>query len=377
MVYWPWQQNSIATASLNPIRPTVKASLNPFNSAVMNTGGMEVPIGDAYSLPVSRELALSVPAVNRGLFLICSTIAALPMKRRDANGNFVDAGWLKQPEAGRPGFNTWFDIALDLRLNAVAYLRVTDRDTNGQPTVGGCEYIELTRVGAQYDNNKILRLTIDGVVQNPANIIGFQGLGKGLLVEGARTIRTAIALEAAAKRYADAPLPASVLENISGFELTDEEIDSLIENFKRSRNQEGVGYTNGGVKVNTLGWDARQLQLVEARQFSNTQLANLIGLPSRYMAGAAAASGGSITYANVTQDNRELVDFSLKPVANVLESRLSMMDAAGPDVEVDMDRLLRGNPMERADLYSKLIPLGVLTVEEARLMEDLVEGSSL
>ena len=38
----------------------------------------------------------------------------------------------------------------------------------------------------------------------------------------------------------------------------------------------------------------------------------------------------------------------------------------------DLDDFLRGNPLERADVYQKLIPLGVLTVEEAREEEDLV-----
>ena len=44
----------------------------------------------------------------------------------------------------------------------------------------------------------------------------------------------------------------------------------------------------------------------------------------------------------------------------------------GEYVEFDLDDFLRGDPLTRADVYSKLIPLGVLTVEEAREEEDLV-----
>jgi phage portal protein BeeE len=68
------------------------------------------------------------------------------------------------------------------------------------------------------------------------------------------------------------------------------------------------------------------------------------------------------------------LDFSLRPLLTAIEQRLSMDDVTvrGQYVEFDLDDFLRGDPLTRADVYSKLIPLGVLTVDEAREEEDLV-----
>jgi phage portal protein BeeE len=49
----------------------------------------------------------------------------------------------------------------------------------------------------------------------------------------------------------------------------------------------------------------------------------------------------------------------------------------GISVRFALDQRLRGNPLERAELYEKLIAIGVLTVDEARRWEDLApEGNA-
>jgi len=45
----------------------------------------------------------------------------------------------------------------------------------------------------------------------------------------------------------------------------------------------------------------------------------------------------------------------------------------GQKARFDLDDFLRGNPLERAEIYSKLVPLGVMTVDEVRRDEDLVK----
>jgi HK97 family phage portal protein len=343
------------------------------------TGGFEVE-GSA-ELPVSRDLALSVPAVHRGVSLLSTTVAGLPLSRVDAQGRRVDLGWLDQPEPGRSRYATFSDLATDLLLDGVGYLWVRDRHSTGAPKRGACEYVAIPRISVTHVDGTV-QVRVDGRPVDRSDIIAFPGWHKGIRVHGARIIRTAIALEAAARRYADTPMPAQILVNNSGYELTDTEIDDLIAAYKKSRNSEAVGYVNAGVTAQSVGFDAAQLQLVEARAFTNSQLANLLGVPSHLIAGASSMSGSNLTYQNVTQENRAFVDYGLKPLIRAIESRLSMSDAAGiawdnqvtprgTQVRFDLDALLRGNPLERAQLYQILIPLGVLTVDEARDMEDL------
>lgn len=349
------------------------------------TTGQRVDVSGVWEAPITRALALSVPAVLRGVSLVATTVAGLPLIRYGADGARADLGFLEQPEAGRPRFATFTDLGMDLILEGVAYLYVRERDGRA-PAFGGCAYIAPDRVAVEAaDHRNPQRVTIDGDPVNPADVIGFHGWHDGILNHGSRIIRTALALEAAARRYADTPLPSVVLVNTSGYDLTDTEISDLIRAYKAGRNQEGVGYVNAGVEIKPIGWDASQLQLVEARQYTATQVANLVGVPAHVIAGAAAQGGGNLTYQNTTQENRVLIDYGLKPLARALETRLSLSDVAGAAwanqvtprghrVRVDLDALLRGNPTERADLYAALIPLGVLTVDEARALEDLAPG---
>lgn len=364
--------------------PDVQASESwPSGSATVYdlTTGARVSVAGVYDYPVPRSLALSVPAILRGVTLKCTTVAALPIERVAPDGTRVDLGWVEQPEAGRPRFQTFNDIGFDLELSGRSYLRILARDASGAPKRGGCEYIPLNRIGDITLSDGRRSVTIDAKPVNPTDVIGFEGWHDGILNHGARTIRTALALEAASRRYADNPSPSQVLVNQSDDDLLDEEITELLEGFKGANNTEAVRYLNKMVKLEQVGFDPKSLQLVEARQFLNTLLANLIGVPAWAIAGAQAADGGSV-YANVGQENRSLIDYGAKFLATAIESRLSLSDVTGQAwtnqvtprgtiVRFKMDGLLRGNPLERAQLYTLLVPLGILTVEEARAMEDL------
>jgi HK97 family phage portal protein len=224
-------------------------------------------------------------------------------------------------------------------------------------------------------------ITIDGKRVAAKDVIGFQGWHDGIRHHGSRILRTALALEKAAKRYADTPLPSMVLKNTSTYELDDTEITELLAGVKAARNTDAVGYINAGIELDTTGWDASELQLVEARMFTSAQIANLVGVPAGLIAGASA-SGSTLTYQNVAQDNRAFIDFGLSPALKAIESRLSMSDVMGKAwahqvtprgtvLRFNLQGILRGNPLERAQIYSSLIEAGVITAAEARLMEDL------
>jgi hypothetical protein len=63
----------------------------------------------------------------------------------------------------------------------------------------------------------------------------------------------------------------------------------------------------------------------------------------------------------------------LRPIMQLVEQRLSMPDITprGHSVRFDTTAFLRGNPTELADLITKLVPLGILTEDEARAVLDL------
>lgn len=352
------------------------------SSVYQYTSGTAVPVWGVNVPEVSRELALSIPSVLRGVTLISTTIAGLPLERIDSRGQRVELGWLRQPEAGRPRFATVVDTITDLILDGRAYWRIIQRDTSGAPAFGGCEYIALHRIGDIRLADGGHTITIDGKVVDPGDVLAFEGIHNGIRRHGARLIRMLLSLEAAAKRYADTPLPSVTLVNESGYVLDDDEIDAALAEYKTARNQEGVGYVKD-LKPVVTAWDSAQLQLVEARQYTNTLTASLLGLPEQYIPGAATSAGGAIRYQNVTQDARALIDYGLKQWIAPFEARLSMSDIQGSawanqvtprgtTVRVVLDGLLRGNTKEQAEIAEILIRSGVITPEQAAAMFDFI-----
>ena len=353
----------------------VQAALTPHTEAAvyhLRTGRNLADDYAAWNLetPVTTREALAVPALARGVDLLTTTLASFPMERL-VNGRPAPVEWLRQPEPNRPRWNTLVDTARDLLLEGVAYWRVTTRDDRGLPT--SVEYLEPTRVQVSTSSEGIQIITVDGLVVTGRDLIAFEGWHDGIRHHGARIIRTALALESAAKRYADVPLPLTILSNQSTYELDHAEVQALLDAWKQARQASSVAYTNAGIDAKAMGWDAAQTQLVEARQFTASQIANLVGVPAYLVAGAAGVSSGQLTYANVSQEARAFLDYGVGPLVRCVESRLSVDDVTDSQhtVRFALDQRLRGNPLERAQLYEKLIPLGVLTVEEARQWEDL------
>jgi hypothetical protein len=80
-----------------------------------------------------------------------------------------------------------------------------------------------------------------------------------------------------------------------------------------------------------------------------------------------------LTYANRNDLYRSLLDTSLRPIMDLISGRLSMPDIVPRThaVRFDTTAFLRGDPNQIADLITKLVPLGILNEEEARLVLDL------
>ena len=371
MALWPLRAQASVDHVQASARPMDLAPLvaSPRSWEELATGGLDSP--------VSRKDAMAVPAVARALDLITTTVAGLPWehlvtdpetgkKTRTPLSTFME-----QPESNRPRYATIIDTARDLIMDGRAYWIVRERYADGYPR--SVKYAPLGDVSVFADDwGDTLRVTYRGRDVNPRDVIAFEGWHDGIRNHGARIIRTALALEAAARRYADAPLPSLIVSNQSGYELSPSEVQELLDGVKKARQASSVGYVNAGAKLDTMGWSSEQIQLVEARVFTNAALANLCGIPAHFIA-ASNVGGSSLTYANASQEARTLIDYGMKPLLTALESRLGMADVTprGHTVRLELDAMLRGNPMERSQLYHSLIPLGVLTVQEARDWEDL------
>ena len=360
----------------NFIKPDNDKAVNKVDAAIAPYNIIDTvnPFGYSQGGFVNRADAMGVPAVARARNIICGTIGSLPLevRRKSNNSKVPTPTFIEQPDPRMPASVVFTYIAEDLLFTGKAYMRILELDINGRPL--SAEWIAANRVTTFLDKTgfNITGYMVDGSRvpdYGLGSLIPFTGLDEGVLNRAGRLIQTAISLEKAVKRYADEPTPSVVLK--SNLPLPAERVTALLNAWKKARQERATAFINDTVDFQSVGFSSTDLQLAEARQYVATEIARAMNLPSYYL---DAPTGGSMTYSNAIDTRRGLVDFSLRPIMTAIEQRLSQDDITprGSLVRFDLDDFFRGNPLERADIYSRLIPLGVMTVEEAREREDLV-----
>lgn len=343
----------------------------PFN----NTGAIS-PFVFTSSV-ATRAQAMAVPTIARARGILCSTVASLPMEQYSKlNGAHLPTpAVINQPDPRVPGSAIYAWIAEDLLFHGVAYGQVMEQygDTG---RVRAWTRIAPNRVTQKLNDlqTEIVGYQVDGSVvptQGVGSLVVFYGLDEGILNRAGRTIRAAHALEQAAETFAKEPVPLQVLKS-NGTNLPAERIAKLLEAWRAARTNKSTAFLNADVELQALGIDPAKLQLNEARQYVALELARACNLPAYFV----SAETTSMTYSNTTSERRGLIDFSLRPILSAIEQRLSMPDFVPSTTEIrfSLDDFLRGNALERAQVYQILNTIGAMSVEQIREEEDLIDN---
>lgn len=326
------------------------------------------------SIPrISRQRALTVPAVARARNLIAGTCGALPLHRynRFDNSRLPEIPLQLQPDPQHPASVTWSYIFDSLLFYGVSYCQIISTYQDGR--IQHFRWLDPSLIQEIVDNNnQVIGYNYDGKnlpTSGVGSVFIFESYEDGILSRGGRTIETAIELEEAANRAAKEPAPQVILKN-EGVDLPASKIQDILAGWKAARRERATAYLNASMKIETIGFAAREQQLVEARQFHSTELARLMNIPPHFLGSDYAQS---MTYANVETERRNMVDLSLKPYIVCVESRLNMPDFSTRDVQYrfDMDSFVRGNAQERVEITKTLLETGIIDIDEAREMEDL------
>ena len=343
----------------------------PFN----NTGAIS-PFVFTSSV-ATRAQAMAVPTIARARGILCSTVASLPMEQYSKlNGAHLPTpAVINQPDPRVPGSAIYAWIAEDLLFHGVAYGQVLEQygDTG---RVRAWTRIAPNRVTQKLNElqTEIVGYQVDGSVvptQGIGSLVVFYGLDEGILNRAGRTIRAAHALEQAAETFAKEPVPLQVLKS-NGTNLPAERIAKLLEAWRAARTNKSTAFLNADVELQALGIDPAKLQLNEARQYVALELARACNLPAYFV----SAETTSMTYSNTTSERRGLIDFSLRPILSAIEQRLSMPDFVPSTTEIrfSLDDFLRGNALERAQVYQILNTIGAMSVEQIKEEEDLIDN---
>lgn len=358
---------------------TVEANVVPYTPA--NFYALGVPVDSTNFTYVTKMQALTIPALARAHNIIAGTIGSLPLQEMDSLDREIDKPrvLVTQPDPAIPRANTISSLVSDLIFYGAAYAIIMETDGLGYPVhIRRVDPLRIT-----FNTNDLGTLVVsynmDSVTlpnQGINSLIVFNSMdAEGVLARGGRTIKTAIELESASFRMAQEPVPTMILTN-DGYNLDAEQKTDLLAAFKRARRDRATAYVEGPIKMDVVGFDSAQMQLVEARQYQcGAEIARLMGIPAWYV----NAESASATYSNVTAERRALLDFGLRQYIVIIEDRLSMNDVTPPNrtVEFDLDDFLRGNPDEQVALAVDLLGAGIIEVDEARDLVDYAPSTPM
>lgn len=344
-------------------------------TAPVAVAGYEDPstiISRSRAARVALDLALSIAAVRKAHHVIAGTISTFKFigwePDRDDAVDPADPriAWLQQPDRVEELPWTLSHSITDILWYDRAVWRITDQYITGG--IVHADRIHPHRIDTltdPLDPDRVHKWLIDGheVPRSKLIVINGGGLG-GLQRYGYELLTLYGQLQAAAGRYATAPHPHAILKN-SGADLTDEEIDELLDAWEAARTTRSVGYLNDVMDYETVGWTAEELQLTDAREHAALEVARLFGLPALAL---DAKSGQPLTYANRV-DNRAEVLEALRPWIAPMNAALTRV--SGVRVELDADAYTRDNPVNRMQMWAGAIEKGILSVDEVRAQEPL------
>lgn len=334
---------------------------------------------------VAIQLAMSIPAMRRAHHQICGLPAGWPLYATQGTARLAStdprSSWLRQPDPTRT--RSWLiSKTLDDAMWHDRSVWSFERNIATQPVkfarVHPDRYSTIDEPG---DPDTVAAWIVDGVMLSPAEFrnrfIAFEwgGIG-GLRRYGSALLSLYADLQAAAGNYARAPHPKAILKN-AGPDLDDDEIDELLEDWEAARATRSVGYLNKSMDYQSHGWNAKDLQLVEAREHAALEVARLTGLP----AAAVDAATGSMTYGNVVEYRKDLRE-ALRPWTNPIVDTLSMDDRTagvprglilpyGISAGFDDDAYLRDDPKTRMETWEIGLRTGVVDLADAQAQEPL------
>jgi HK97 family phage portal protein len=339
-----------------------------------------------YAMPfqyafVSREDALSVPALQRCRNLLSGTIGAIPLElyKKSTNEELGSPAWLEQPSYSQPRSVTIAYTVESLLLYGQAFWKVVEvYQEDGRPS--RFEWIANNRVTITLDstNTFVKSYAVDGMtlpMDGLGSLVTFQSLLPGILNTGIQTIRAAIDVQKAATIAASTPMATGYIKN-TGADLDPKEVQGLLASWKNARNNRSTAYLTSTLEYNPVSFSPKDMMYNEAIQNLATEIARLCNVPAYYV---SAEMNNSMTYANVQDERKQFLSLSLQPFISAIEDRLSMDDitARGNVVKFDIDKnFLRTDPMQELAVIEKLLSLNLITPEQAMEMTDLTPNGS-
>jgi HK97 family phage portal protein len=168
--------------------------------------------------------------------------------------------------------------------------------------------------------------------------------------------------------------------NIGGFiehpqKLSDTAYDRLKSDMKEKyqglQHSHGVIILEEGMKYSKLGMPLEDIQFIESRKFTATEMARIHGVPPHLIGDLEKA-----TFSNIEEQGIEAVTYLFRQWCVRWEQALNSKLFTEPEqekyyIKFELDGLLRGNIETRYKAYSTGLQQGFLNADEVREKEDM------
>lgn len=314
---------------------------------------------------IDRRTAIQVTPVKRSRDLIAGVIGTLPLSLYSGSREQLSSTLFEQPERHRPRSVTMTETVEHMLFEKTAWWRKTEVDARGWPLF--IKVLDPRDVTVDEDQDKVY---VKGKHVPHEELIRFDSPNDALLVAGARAIRTCLLLDAAAANNADGVPALEYFTPADGATdpADDDDIIELLNAYQEARRARSRAYIPASLKLNTGGYNPKELQLAEAREHAVLEIARAAGVDPE----AVGVSTTSRTYFNAEHKRKEFVDFTLGGYLVAIEGRLSMGDVTprGQYARFDLDSFLRSDTKTRMETYQIGKAVGAYTDDEIRELED-------
>lgn len=334
---------------------------------------------------VTPDSALRVMAVYAATRILAESMASLPVNVYEAKGGSrkkVTQHSLSALLHDTPNpSNTSFEFVemgqahLALRGNCYSYV-----EGNAKGEVTALYPLHPDKVVTRYDKSAH-RFTydIDGEANVPAsNVLHIRGFSLDGLVGlspislARETLGLAMAAEQVGmEAFSEGFVPPIVLEvqEKANKEQRQTYRKEWVDLTKNRRG--GPPVISGGMKLHTLRMSMADLQFIESRKFSITEISRLFRVPPHMLADLERA-----THSNIEQQSLEFLKYTLAPWIKRWEQRMNLTLLSGVErerglyIKFNVDALLRGDIKSRFEAYKIGLEGRILNANECREMED-------
>lgn len=316
--------------------------------------------------------------------LIAGKMSSLPVviENAETGDPATRPPWVDRPDTASVVPLTFPDViaaaTTSLLLDGNAYLAV-GRERRGRVTQ--LQVLNPYRVDIRVDGLKYA-VTVDGqqpsfqilMIRNIVRPGGIEGMNP---IHAARlTLQTSLGVHKVSSNFfAQGAITPGVVSIPT--EVDETVLKGIAESWQKSHggaNKAHLPIVMQDAKYQSIGVSPEDAQFLETRKYTDAQIAaqlfhidpTMLGIP---------VEGTSLTYANVGQRNRQLVDTALLPLMTRLELAFSSLLPSRVRFRFDTSAFLRADVQTRFETYSKAAEIGVklgepvISAAEIRQME--------